>query len=166
MKLYLFRHGEYDRNSQLVNVRGIFDPPLSSNGRVQAGALESRLQGISFARLYSSDFTRALETAALLEHPLKCETRAEPALREIFSTFSEDQVEAAVESLLSFLRSIPDEAGHDVALVTHGTLIQYLVCYVLGMERTKRVKLGPVKECGITVLQRENDIFKLLSYNA
>jgi probable phosphoglycerate mutase len=65
LKLWLVRHGETTWNSER-RAQGHLDVPLSSLGRDQATMLAHRLRGMTFDAIYSSDLSRALETARIV----------------------------------------------------------------------------------------------------
>jgi 2,3-bisphosphoglycerate-dependent phosphoglycerate mutase len=69
LKLWLVRHGETTWNSER-RAQGHLDVPLSSLGRDQATMLAHRLRGTSFDAIYSSDLSRALETARIVNSNL------------------------------------------------------------------------------------------------
>jgi phosphoserine phosphatase len=61
--LLLIRHGETEWNAQR-RVQGQTNSPLSARGRLQAQAVAARLSGIPLHAIYSSDLSRALDTAS------------------------------------------------------------------------------------------------------
>ncbi len=65
MRLFLVRHGVTDWNLD-HRCQGQSDVPLSSSGREQARRLAVRLRGTPFEAAYSSDLSRASETARLV----------------------------------------------------------------------------------------------------
>lgn len=69
LKLWLVRHGETTWNTER-RAQGHLDVPLSSLGRDQATMLAHRLRGTSFDAIYSSDLSRALETARIVNSNL------------------------------------------------------------------------------------------------
>lgn len=82
-ELILIRHGETAWNLER-RMQGQTDTPLSDRGRAQAAAVGQRLAQHPFSALYSSDLTRAWDTAAAIAraHVRQHEIRREPSLRE------------------------------------------------------------------------------------
>lgn len=82
--VYLIRHGETDWN---VNGRwqGHTDVPLNDVGRKQAELLAQRLrdEGVRFDAIYSSDLTRAYQTAWQVGAAVRVAVQLLPPLREI-----------------------------------------------------------------------------------
>jgi broad specificity phosphatase PhoE len=65
MRILLARHGETSWNAEGRYQGRTFDIPLSEEGRAQALALGSRLEGVSIARAVASPLLRARQTAEL-----------------------------------------------------------------------------------------------------
>src|SRR5215469_8679357 len=66
---YLVRHGSTDLNGggdSAERIRGHIDVPLTDEGREQARALGKDLKDKGISMLYSSDLSRAKETADLM----------------------------------------------------------------------------------------------------
>jgi probable phosphoglycerate mutase len=82
-RLLLVRHGESTWNRE-HRIQGQLDPPLSDRGRRQAELLGQRLGGRRAHGLYSSDLTRAMETAAAVERATGIPLEPVAGLREIF----------------------------------------------------------------------------------
>lgn len=78
--LYLIRHGETDDNAR--RVVQMPDAPLSARGRTQAARLGDRLRDAGIARLVSSDYRRACETAEAVAAATGVPVELEPLLRE------------------------------------------------------------------------------------
>lgn len=76
----LVRHGETAWNAE-GRMQGHLDVPLNEQGRRQAAALGTRLARERFDAVYSSDLSRALQTAASL-HDSGVAVIREPRLRE------------------------------------------------------------------------------------
>ncbi|WNQ08818.1 histidine phosphatase family protein [Paenibacillus aurantius] len=81
-KLVWIRHGRTDWNSER-RAQGQSDIPLNEQGRQQARALALRMaaEGVDF--IYSSDLSRAKETAAILAGALGLEVQTDSRLREM-----------------------------------------------------------------------------------
>lgn len=80
-KVCIIRHGETDWNKE-GRIQGQFDIPLNETGRAQALAMAANAAHFRFTALYSSDLSRAMETAkALMQHE-NLEIHTLPQLRE------------------------------------------------------------------------------------
>ncbi len=82
MKLYLARHGRTRWNRE-KRCQGFTDIPLDSVGRRQAGCLRDFLSREPIRAVYSSDLSRAAETARIVAEPLGLEVIERPGLREL-----------------------------------------------------------------------------------
>lgn len=65
MKIYLLRHGETDFNRAGI-IMGHLDIPLNANGKDQAIALAEELKPLQPTLIYSSDLSRARQTAEII----------------------------------------------------------------------------------------------------
>lgn len=81
--LYFMRHGETDWN-RAGRFQGHTDIPLSRSGRQQAMALARRAAALAMAAIYTSDLSRAADTARLVAaaHPACPEVIGDARLRE------------------------------------------------------------------------------------
>ncbi len=80
-QLYLARHGETDWNAK-QRFQGQADIPLNENGRCQAEDLAQRLADETIDAIYTSDLSRAWETAQTIAEHHTCPLIAESGLRE------------------------------------------------------------------------------------
>ncbi|HSD38309.1 MAG TPA: histidine phosphatase family protein [Rhodocyclaceae bacterium] len=80
-RICLVRHGETDWNVER-RLQGHQDIPLNANGRAQALALAETLVDAQFEAIYSSDLSRALETAEQVADQLGLAVIQLPAVRE------------------------------------------------------------------------------------
>jgi broad specificity phosphatase PhoE len=79
--LYLIRHGETDWNRDR-RIQGQSDTPLNDLGREQARLLGQRLADVPFDLAYSSDLSRAIETAELILESRPMPVTTDVGLRE------------------------------------------------------------------------------------
>jgi broad specificity phosphatase PhoE len=80
--LLLVRHGETDWNAER-RWQGHADVPLNERGRKQAHALAEQLARQPIDAIYSSDLSRARDTAEIVGARLGAEVVVDPDLREI-----------------------------------------------------------------------------------
>lgn len=80
---YLIRHGETDWNRER-RVVGQGDPPLNETGRRQAAAAADYLEGLPLSIIYTSDLSRARETAEMIGAAIRpgADIRSDRRLRE------------------------------------------------------------------------------------
>lgn len=73
MTLYVVRHGQTDLNIQ-KRMQGRKGLPLNATGLEQARECAKSLEGIKFARVFSSPQERAVQTAKIASHGAEVET--------------------------------------------------------------------------------------------
>jgi broad specificity phosphatase PhoE len=78
----LARHGETDANVPPIRVQGFTDTPLNDKGRRQAAELAELMASETIASLWSSDLSRARETAEIVGRRIGLQPRLDPRLRE------------------------------------------------------------------------------------
>ena len=78
----LARHGQTDDNREPLRFQGWRDTPLNATGRRQAAELGGRIAGDGIVALWSSDLSRASETAEVVGARLGLEPTLDPRLRE------------------------------------------------------------------------------------
>lgn len=157
--LFLVRHGETDWN-QKGEIQGHLDIPLNLNGKYQAGLVAERLKGIEIDRIYSSDLSRATETAFIIAEVLNisnvescCRLRERSfgayegskitSLLKAFPNYESNwHEEGELESLhsvqkrtVSRLTELMVEArGKNILVVSHGVVIGTFLHYVANGE--------------------------------
>jgi broad specificity phosphatase PhoE len=78
----LARHGQTDDNIEPIRAQGFRDTPLNDVGRGQAHELADRVASIGVASLWSSDLSRAAETATIVGARIGLRPRLDARLRE------------------------------------------------------------------------------------
>ena len=78
----LARHGQTDDNLEPIRVQGFSDTPLNEVGREQAAGLAERVAPLGFVSLWSSDLSRARETAEIVGARIGLPTQLDRRLRE------------------------------------------------------------------------------------
>lgn len=81
-RIFLARHGQTVTNRE-GRFCGHSETSLTPLGEAQARALGGRLAGEKLDACYTSDFSRAIQTAAVAAGERKLTARADPALREL-----------------------------------------------------------------------------------
>lgn len=78
----LARHGETNDNIEPIRAQGFTDTPLNDTGRRQAAELAERVAPMGIASLWSSDLSRARETAEIVGAATGLSPRLDARLRE------------------------------------------------------------------------------------
>lgn len=165
MKVYFIRHGESASNAQ--DIHQFRDVPLSERGQEQARKLAERFSDIDFDLLVSSTFTRAIETAdiinakhdkKILESPLFVETKR-PS--EILGKEYKSTEARAIHSALVAHRDDLDWRYSDEETFTElkerGTqALQFLIEHKA--ERIVVVSHGDIIRLLLSIMQHEEDI--------
>lgn len=103
LKIYVLRHGSTELNGRGA-IRGWLDVPLNEEGRAQARLAAAHLADVPFARAYTSDLVRAVETASIVAggHP-----RSLNALGGIDPGSPEELKRAEHSDLVTFPANVP-----------------------------------------------------------
>jgi probable phosphoglycerate mutase len=153
-RLFLVRHGETDWSASGRHT-GWTDIPLGDRGRRQAVLLAARLASESFAAVFSSPLSRALETCRLVG--LGDRASIDPDLREwdygAYEGRTTDEIRAEVPDWTIWSDRVPNgeriatvaerldrvigralQADGDVAAFGHGHALRVLAARWLGLE--------------------------------
>lgn len=110
-QVVLWRHGQTDWNVT-GQYQGHIDIPLNRQGREQAVAAALRLAQMQPTSIFSSDLSRAVETAVALGAAVELPVATDPRLREInvgsWGGLTTDQMAAVDAAYLTAMRD-----GHD-----------------------------------------------------
>jgi len=156
--IYLVRHGETDWNAA-GRWQGQSDVPLNETGREQARFTARKLadKNISVKRVYTSDLSRARETAEIIAKTLGAEVAVKEAFREVcvgdweglhhaeirrqelFPEFELGETRApngenkreVYDRVVKALYGIAETETGDFAVATHSLVIRMLVCHIL-----------------------------------
>ena len=167
--LLLVRHGETDWNAD-GRLQGQTDRPLSDHGRRQARTLAEELDGEALDAIYSSDLSRARETAEIVAERLGLAVELDADLREKdwgnwegLTAVERDRVEFVGESTQAhqerILRALQRISEHHpgeerVLVVTHGGSMRRVQAAAIGMA------LPVVENCGSWLCVCENGSFR------
>jgi broad specificity phosphatase PhoE len=194
--IYLIRHGETEWNRE-GRWQGQRDVPLSAAGQQQALRLARRLaeDGVHFDALYSSDLSRAWETALAIGGALGLRPSAAPALREIDLGLwsgrthteialdfpeewrriqnNEDLPRGGGETIAAFHSRVlgwldgaaERHPGGTICAVTHGGCIRNVLLHALGLSWAERDKTPPIANASITVVERGAGGWKVVRMN-
>ncbi|MFL5844239.1 MAG: histidine phosphatase family protein, partial [Solirubrobacteraceae bacterium] len=80
--LLLARHGQTDDNLEPIRAQGFRDTPLNEAGRAQARELAEHVATLQVSSLWSSDLSRAAETADIVGRRIGLQPRLDARLRE------------------------------------------------------------------------------------
>ena len=94
-EIYLARHGETDHN-RAQRATGQIDTLLNNAGRHQASELAERAVALGIVSLWSSDLSRALQTARVVGEQTALTPRIDPRLREIHRGAWEGRLYSAI----------------------------------------------------------------------
>jgi probable phosphoglycerate mutase len=145
LAIYLVRHGEAAIPRHEPPPMG---PPLTIRGRIQAMCLHLRLTRYSFKAVYSSDLTRAIQTARIATPlPLRKQIHTTPDLREVSANHAGIHLSHGVEArteditlernaIYRFFNMIHHEygAGDRLLIFAHGNLIRTLIPLLTGSD--------------------------------
>lgn len=175
--LYLVRHGQYDPS---IKASDDLESGLTALGKKQALKTAKALAKTPIDKISFSTMRRTEETAQPIiacfpevkqERSRRLWERIPCVSTEYRSLFSEwTDAELAAENQaaeLAFAQYFRPTRGQDKhqLLVTHGNLIRYLVCRVLGTAPDLWLKMESFN-CGITRVNIDPDGFAtLVSYN-
>ena len=168
-RIFLVRHGETEWNATR-RAQGQADVPLNDAGRRQASGAAAQLDGVELSAVYSSDLSRALDTARPIAEARGLSVEIDPAFREIDQGEWEGLVTEEIHrrwpelwgparhwsqrpggespeqvqkrALEGLARIVEHHPQGQVAVVSHGGTIRWLAAHALGydMEESARIR--------------------------
>lgn len=182
--LYLVRHGETDWNL-VRRIQGHSDIALNELGLRQAGQVAGRFQGEKIHAVYSSDLSRARETACRIASNFDSTVSTRTTLRERcygqWEGLTYDEIRArfedldeescgietfegmqhrAVTALTEIAAAHPNEA---IVVVSHGGLINSFLHYVTG--GSQGTGITRIDNTGITIFRYADSRWEVLQVN-
>ena len=195
VRILLVRHGETVWNQE-NRWQGQADVPLSDNGRGQSWRLARRLDAEkrSVQAIYTSDLSRAVDTALILGRTLGVEPTIETGWREMnIGTWSglrtgeviarhpeewerlragEDLPRGGGETFAHFQGRLIGAArslvarhpGQQVAVVTHGGAVRAFLLYCRGLAMREFRKIDKIGNTGLSKVTLSADGSALIHY--
>ncbi|GAE26362.1 phosphoglycerate mutase [Halalkalibacter wakoensis JCM 9140] len=185
MNLYLIRHGESEGNVS-GKIQGWDDYPLSELGREQVGLVAQSLHDLPIHYIYSSDLTRAYDTAKAIGRVKNCTVHKWDKVREVYlgplqgltrSEIYEQYPEAKEKSIITsgvagtetndeltkrcehvVNQMLLAHRNDHVAIVSHGGFISVFLMYLLtGSQWHSFHRPFQIHNTGITHIEWSKD---------
>lgn len=183
MLLFMIRHGETEGNVKKLFYSQI-DMPLTEKGKQQALAIRPVLEKYTFDRVYSSDLSRAIETAKLVLPG--CDPILSPELRECqmgyidgcthaeiiekygllndhYEQFGGESPEDMCHRVRTFLDKVEAAPCDMAAAVAHSGTMKAMIRVALGMDCQTSNLLST--NCNIAVFRWEKGRWILAAWN-
>lgn len=192
--LLLVRHGETAWNRER-RWQGQHDLPLTAHGFAQSAAIAARLGDVGAIALWSSDLTRARQTAESIGVACDLTVQLDAGLREVdvgsWVGLSSDEAGArdpegharwvaggtgwsdgesyptmAARAVATVTRIASRYAGRErVVLVAHGGPIRALAAHAVGLPGDGRVQLAAGPNASLTTIDVRVTGWRLMGYN-
>src|SRR5215218_1856032 len=171
-RIILWRHGRTEWNVE-NRFQGQADIPLDSVGRAQAERTASMLAGYRPSALYSSDLSRAYNTAAALAAIIGLEIQTDKRLREInvgsWEGLLGREVDAANPELARRLRAGEYVRRSPTGVVaTRGLSCRVGACRFVGLPFESWRLMGGLSNCAWVSIDRHRSgvYWRIEAYNA
>lgn len=169
-RIGLIRHGMTNWNTER-RAQGQTDIPLNETGRMQAQALANRLMNEEWDCIFSSDLSRAQETAEIVAGSIGLRVQTDSRLREMYKGETEgttleerlsrwgdgwERLALGIEEDISiinrgtsFISEIADILrGKRILIVSHGALIELTLKTLIPQIKTE----GQLHNTSITII--------------
>ncbi|MEN6321335.1 MAG: alpha-ribazole phosphatase [Syntrophaceae bacterium] len=191
--IYLLRHGEIEQGEEKCFV-GQIDLPLNEKGLHQACMWQQKLKIGLFEKIYSSDLSRARQTALIIAGKDQGKVQSLPALREIYmgeweglsvtdvQTRFPEEWQRREKDLVTFrppggesfrdlavriapvFNQIVQGLEGDILIVAHAGVNRVILCRVLGMYLANLFRLG--QDYGsLNLIKRKRDDWQVVAMN-
>ena len=177
MKLYLIRHGESENNKKGLYT-GWTDAPLTEKGFEDAKGVRKYIADVKFDKIYSSDLTRAKQTAETAipgcvyeeislirevnlgdlegKEIARCpeifgEDFAKNRAETNYKPYGGENDEEFVRRIATFLDMVANSGYENVAAFAHGGILRRSAGYVFGMLIPRNAM--PCRNCAIEILE-------------
>ncbi|MGH2702166.1 MAG: histidine phosphatase family protein [Actinomycetota bacterium] len=183
-RIFLVRHGETEWNATR-RAQGQADIPLNDAGRSQASAAAAQLDGVELSAVYSSDLSRAVDTARPIAEARGLSVEIDPAFREIDQGEWEGLVTEEIHrrwpdlwgparhwsqrpggespeqvqkrALEGLARVVERHPRGQVAVVSHGGTIRWLAAYALGYDMAGSARIRGLGNGGAVAIDARLD---------
>lgn len=178
-KIYLIRHGEPDFPGGRSMCLGATDLPLSPLGRMRAAMTGAYLEDADISAVFSSDLSRAVETAQAIGGSVECDPGFREAhfgeweglpfdeIRRLYRGLYEkrgahpgilppggEHYDECASRFSQSLKNALKSAAGNIAVVSHSAVIKAFLGELLGMEPDEFMSLS--LPCGsVTVLEED-----------
>ena len=166
MKLFLIRHGESIKKGE--------DVVLSEKGLLEAKALSKKLQKIPIDKIYTSDYTRALETMQhYLENNPEISVVKTSDLREVYRVIvggSErqgtptDREKNDIKSAIKIWNILIKEKGN-IAIFAHGNIIRFFLMMALNIKSGNFWDKILISSGSISIIEINNKLIRVNAIN-
>ena len=178
-RIWLVRHGETEWNAT-KRAQGQADVPLNDAGRLQAEVAAAQLDGVNLAGVYSSDLSRAIDTAEPIARAHGLEIVIDPAFREIDQgeweglglaeirarwpelwgparhsvqrPGGESPEQVQKRALEALARVVERHPRGAVAIVSHGGTIRWIAAHALGYDLEGSARIRGLSNGGAVAL--------------
>ena len=175
----MVRHGETEWNAT-KRAQGQADVPLNEAGRLQAQVAAAQLDGVNLAGVYSSDLSRAIDTAEPIARAHGLEVVTDPAFREIdqgeWEGLGLEEIRSRWPDLWGPARHYVQRPGGEspeqvqkralegiarvvernktgvVAIVSHGGTIRWIAAHALGYDLEGSARIRGLSNGGAVAL--------------
>jgi broad specificity phosphatase PhoE len=183
-RIFLVRHGETEWNATR-RAQGQADIPLNDAGRRQAAAAVAQLDGVELAAVYSSDLSRAVDTARPIAEARGLSVMIDPAFREVDQgeweglmnkeirrrwpelwgparhwsrrPGGESPEQVQKRALEGLARVVERFPQGGVAVVSHGGTIRWLAAHALGYDLAGSARIRGLSNGGAVAVDAHLD---------